>query len=69
MIGLKQDLATRRAEASKRRAAIVNAVQGARRALSPGLIATAEIKSGNRRIIEFLLSPLTRRVYEAGRER
>ena len=30
---------------------------------------TAEIKTGQRRIIEFLLSPLARRVEEAGRER
>jgi hemolysin D len=37
--------------------------------LSPGLAATAEIKTGERRIIEYLLSPLVRRVQEAGRER
>lgn len=43
---------------------------GRRRAqLSPGLAATAEIKTGERRIIEYLLSPLARRVQEAGRER
>jgi hemolysin D len=38
-------------------------------ALEPGLAATAEIKTGQRRIIEYLLSPLARRVKEAGRER
>lgn len=37
--------------------------------LSPGLAATAEIKTGERRIIEYLLSPLSRRIQEAGRER
>lgn len=37
--------------------------------LTAGLSATAEIKTGRRRIIEFLLSPLQRRVEEAGRER
>lgn len=37
--------------------------------LAPGFAATAEIKTGNRRIIEFLLSPLSRRLQEAGRER
>jgi hemolysin D len=38
-------------------------------ALAPGFAATAEIKTGKRRIIEFLLSPLSRRMQEAGRER
>jgi hemolysin D len=37
--------------------------------LEPGFAATAEIKTGHRRIIEFLLSPLSRRAQEAGRER
>lgn len=37
--------------------------------LAPGFAATAEIKTGDRRIIEFLLSPLSRRLQEAGRER
>jgi hemolysin D len=37
--------------------------------LTAGLAASAEIKTGRRRIIEFLLSPLQRRVEEAGRER
>lgn len=37
--------------------------------LSAGLSAQAEIRTGQRRVIEFLLSPLARRVDEAGRER
>ncbi len=37
--------------------------------LTAGMAATAEIKTGRRRIIEFLLSPIARRVEEAGRER
>jgi hemolysin D len=37
--------------------------------LAPGLAATAEIKTDQRRIIEFLLSPLSKRLQEAGRER
>lgn len=44
-------------------------IAGKRVALAPGLVATAEIKTGDRRIIEYLLSPLARRVQEAGRER
>ncbi|WP_165188513.1 HlyD family type I secretion periplasmic adaptor subunit [Caulobacter soli] len=45
------------------------AVDGRKVLLEPGLAATAEIKTGQRRIIEYLLSPLVRRVSEAGRER
>ena len=42
---------------------------GSRKAyVAPGLSATAEIKTGRRRIIDYLLSPLSRRVKEAGRE-
>ena len=37
--------------------------------LTAGMSVTAEIKTGRRRIIEFLLSPIARRVEEAGRER
>lgn len=37
--------------------------------VAPGMAVTAEIKTGRRRIIEFLLSPLQRRAAEAGRER
>lgn len=44
-------------------------VNGRATPLTAGLAATAEIKTGRRRIIEFLLSPLQRRVEEAGRER
>ncbi|MGE0294863.1 MAG: hypothetical protein AB7P97_21150 [Hyphomonadaceae bacterium] len=44
-------------------------VGGRLQPLSAGMAATAEIKTGRRRIIEFLLSPLARRVEEAGRER
>lgn len=43
-------------------------VGGRRTMLAPGMAATAEIKTGRRRIIEYLLSPLLRRVNEAGRE-
>lgn len=38
-------------------------------AMAPGLVATAEIKTDERRVIDYLLSPLQRRVSEAGRER
>ena len=44
-------------------------IGGRRTMLSAGLSATAEIKTGERRVIEYLLSPLARRVKEAGRER
>lgn len=44
-------------------------IAGVRTPLSPGMAATAEIKTGKRRIIEYLLSPLSRRAAEAGRER
>ncbi|MCL4713336.1 MAG: HlyD family efflux transporter periplasmic adaptor subunit [Hyphomonadaceae bacterium] len=44
-------------------------VDGRATPLTAGLAATAEIKTGRRRITEFLLSPLQRRVEEAGRER
>ena len=37
--------------------------------LSPGMAATVEVKTGRRRIISFLLSPIARAVSEAGRER
>jgi hemolysin D len=38
-------------------------------AISPGLQATAEIRTDERRVIDYLLSPLERRLNEAGRER
>ncbi|MDQ7251715.1 HlyD family type I secretion periplasmic adaptor subunit, partial [Dongia sedimenti] len=37
--------------------------------LTPGMAATVEIKTGRRKLIEFLLSPLMRMTDEAGRER
>jgi hemolysin D len=37
--------------------------------LGPGMQVTAEIKTGRRRIIDYLLSPLVRRVEESGHER
>jgi hemolysin D len=39
------------------------------RTIEPGMAVTAEIKTGQRRIIEFLLSPLLRYRHDAGRER
>lgn len=42
---------------------------GAALDVSPGLQATAEIRTAERRVIDFLLSPIERRVTEAGRER
>lgn len=55
------------------RIAVSDAILGGKReagiALSPGLQATAEIRTGDRRVIDFLLSPLERRLDEAGRER
>lgn len=44
-------------------------VEGRRIPLSAGLASTVEIKTGKRRIIDYLLSPLARRFREAGRER
>jgi hypothetical protein len=37
--------------------------------LTPGMVAVVEIKTGKRKLIEFLLSPLMRMKDEAGRER
>jgi hemolysin D len=37
--------------------------------VTPGLAASAEIRTETRRVIDYLLSPLERRVSEAGRER
>lgn len=37
--------------------------------ITPGMSAQAEIKTGERRIIDYLLSPIARAVDEAGRER
>ena len=44
-------------------------VRGRNIALSPGMTAIAEVKTGKRRIIEFVLSPLLRYRDEALRER
>jgi hemolysin D len=44
-------------------------IDGKRIALSPGMNVTAEIKTGKRRIIEFLLSPVQRMGNESLRER
>jgi hemolysin D len=44
-------------------------INGRPRVLTAGMAVTAEIRTGRRRIIEFLLSPIARRVEEAGRER
>ncbi len=37
--------------------------------LSPGMSVTAEVKTGTRRLIEFVLSPVMTHVSESGRER
>ena len=44
-------------------------IDGKRVNLSPGMIIAAEIKTGQRRIIEFLLSPVQRAGSEGLRER
>jgi hemolysin D len=44
-------------------------IDGKRIALSPGMNITAEVKTGQRRIIEFLLSPVQRAGGESLRER
>ena len=44
-------------------------VDGRRINLSPGMNLTAEIKTGKRRVIDFLLSPIQRTVNESVRER
>ena len=45
------------------------AIDGKRVNLSPGMNITAEIKTGKRRIIEYLLSPVQRASSESLRER
>ncbi len=37
--------------------------------IGPGLALLAEIKTGERRIIQYLLSPISQTIDEAGRER
>jgi len=44
-------------------------VDGREQPLSPGMAVTAEIKTGRRRVISYLLSPLQRYAYEGIRER
>jgi hemolysin D len=44
-------------------------VDGKEVKLTPGMAATVEIKTGKRKLIEYLLSPLMRMTDEAGRER
>lgn len=44
-------------------------VDGRRVALTPGLSATADIRTGRRRLINYLLDPVTRDMSEAARER
>ena len=44
-------------------------VRGRNQIIGPGLAAQAEIKTGERRIIDFLLSPIAQTMDEAGRER
>jgi len=44
-------------------------IDGKRIALSPGMNLTAEIKTGRRRVIEYLLSPVQRHVTESMKER
>jgi hemolysin D len=44
-------------------------VDGKQVNLTPGMAATVEIKTGKRKLIEFLLSPLMKMKSKAGRER
>lgn len=44
-------------------------VNGSAPVLAAGMSATVEIKTGTRRVIAFLLSPVLRAMNEAGRER
>jgi membrane fusion protein, hemolysin D len=45
------------------------ATEGRRVDIAPGMAVNAEIITGNRRVIEYVLSPLLRYRDEAGRER
>ncbi|MCS4511039.1 hypothetical protein NBM50_12465, partial [Xylophilus ampelinus] len=56
-----------RTEATQHQSAI--AVDGKQIRLAPGMNLTAEIKTGKRRVIEFLLSPIQRAGSESLRER
>ena len=44
-------------------------VRGRDQAIGPGLAVQAEIKTGERRIIDYLLSPIAKTMDEAGKER
>lgn len=44
-------------------------VEGRRALLSPGMAVSAEVVTGQRRLIEYLWSPISRSVHEAARER
>ena len=44
-------------------------VEGRQVNLSPGMAVTVEIKTGQRRVIEYLLSPLLKSIKESLRER
>ena len=44
-------------------------VRGRDQTIGPGLAVQAEIKTGERRIIQYLLSPIAQTMDEAGRER
>lgn len=44
-------------------------IRGREQAIGPGLAVQAEIKTGERRIIQYLLSPIAQTLDEAGRER
>jgi len=44
-------------------------VDGRHEKIRPGMRVSAEIKTGDRRVIEYLLSPVMQAVKEAGRER
>lgn len=44
-------------------------IETGRTEIAPGMSVTAEIKTGRRRVIEYLLSPLARYVHETARER
>ena len=44
-------------------------IAGRRQPIGPGMAVQAEIRTGRRRIIQYLLSPISQRVNEAGRER
>jgi hemolysin D len=46
-----------------------NGTAGQALALTPGMAASVEIATGDRRIIDFVLSPIAKATSEAGRER